>query len=170
MRVDRRRVTVVETAAGVIGTIGPLLLPSPIRPGDTVALGSVLATAAGVWSLPFVPGATGVQVVLDADGQEVARVDRLSRSTKALHLRSGTVTWINSVFRPQYEVEGAFTANRRVVHKLVPGFSRKPFAGEITPLLVERPDGPLTVMLAAWCTASRIEEKVIAESADANTP
>ena len=169
-RVDGRRVVVIETAAGIVGSIGPLLLPSPTGRGDSVALGVVLTTAAGVWSLPIVPGAKGVRVVLDASGQEVARVDRLSRTTSALHLRSGTLTWINSVFRPQYEVEGGFTANRRVVHKLVPGFSGRPFTGEITPLLAERPDGALVVMLAAWCTAERIQMKVVAGSRDANSP
>ena len=81
-------------------------------------------------------------------------------------LPAGPATWSYHAIRsPHYQVEGLFSANRTSLHRLAPGFTRRPFSVEVTDALIARSDATLLLLLATWCTNNHIVSKVQAAGA-----
>jgi hypothetical protein len=166
VKVDGRRCLVVE---GPGGSAFGMLTSKPNEQrssrSDPKTLGTVLVAAGGSW---FVPNPVGFndkhRPVLDAAGVEVAGVDHTSSSVRALSLPGGALTWERHVTRPQYRVDGLFGASRSALHSFAAGVSRRPFKGEVTAALVDRPDASLVLLLACWLTNGSISAKVAAQS------
>jgi hypothetical protein len=153
--VDRRKRLVLEAADGrPVAAIGPGSEP----------YAASLEAADGTWTV------RGVDVskwkgpasfsVTDAAGKEVATLTK-GRSERKLGLPSGDATWeYHALHSPHYKVEGMFSANRKPLHRFMPGLSHRPFGAEVTQALVARSDRSLLLLLAAWCTDAHIASKV----------
>lgn len=123
-----------------------------------------LEAADGIWTM------RGVDIskwsgpeswsITDAAGTAVATLGT-GRSERSMTLPAGAATWnYHAVQRPHYQVEGLFSANRTPLHRLAPGFTRRPFNVEVTDALIARSDASLLLLLASWCTNNHIVAKV----------
>jgi hypothetical protein len=129
--------------------------------------GTLLESAQGSWVVRREPGLThGKALVLDGSGTQVAALERTSHSTQAFRLGTGDLVWESHTMRPQYRVEGLFSASRTAGNKFVPGLAKRPFKGDLTEALATHPDGSLVLLLAAYCTKVSIDAKVVAQSTD----
>jgi hypothetical protein len=153
----------VEGAGGaLLGSIRPT-----VNAQQAVGVGVGLEAADGSWFIAHLQDPRDPhRPVLDASGTEVAAIEKGAKRERVLRLPNGELTWKQHTGRPQYRIEGCFSANRSALHSFVAGVSRKPFTGELTDTLAARPDASLAVLLACWLTNAMIESKVAASSSD----
>lgn len=157
--VDHKRKLVIEQDGRPVGAVHIKGMDPPFS--------TVAESADGAWAVnPMeVTQMRGPArwVVTDPGGNQVAQM-AAGRSEQVIDLPSGSVTWSHHRRKPQYRVDGLFSASRGGAHRLVPGFSGHPFAGEATPELVARPDALLILLLAAWRTHDHIANQVLRDS------
>lgn len=165
-KVDGQKVLVVQGADGKrYGVIRSKPNEQRASKRDPKTLGTILEAANGSW---FLPSMTSLRqkrfVVQDAQGTEVAFAD-LSLASRSLHAPGGDVTFDRKrLGRPQYAIDGLYSASRTPMHTFVAGISRTPFTGRIEQALVERPDASLVLLLAAHWTMGSIDTKVSADA------
>jgi hypothetical protein len=104
---------------------------------------------------------TSHYVVHDPAGHQVAEVTR-GKGEHTIALPEGAVLWEHhSVKRPHYAVDGLYGANRKRIHKFVPGASHRPFTADVDPALLARHDAALLVLVAAWLRMVHIDNEVM---------
>ena len=156
----------VEGAGGaLIGSIRPKENEAREKRGDPKTAGTSLAAADGSWFIAHLQAlGDGHRPILDASGTEVAAIEKGAKRERVLKLPQGDLVWEQHTARPQYRIDGCFSANRTALHSFVAGVSKKPFTGELTDTLAARPDASLVVLLSCWLTNAMIESKVAASS------